>query len=135
MYTFTPRLLYDPHAFLLDQERSSILPVMAAGLCSILFSIPVDADYLNTPSRSVDVTIMATPLSVGHAPSTTSALLEVQSKHNGQLASSLHACRVLMNNSCSPGRSPGGQCGGSEQEEETKEALGPQWPHPQPLTG
>ena len=87
LYTFTPRLLYDPHAFLLDQERSSILPVMAAGLCSILFSIPVDADYLNTPSRSVDVTIMATPLSVGHAPSTTSALLEVQSKHNGQLAS------------------------------------------------
>lgn len=32
-----------------------MLPVMAAGLSSIIFSIPVDATYLNTHSRSVEV--------------------------------------------------------------------------------
>ena len=32
-----------------------MLPVMAGGLRSILFSIPIDASYLNSPARSVDV--------------------------------------------------------------------------------
>ena len=49
------RKLYELDAFLLDQERSSMLPVMAAGLSSIIFSIAIDASYLNTPARSVEV--------------------------------------------------------------------------------
>ena len=49
------RKLYELDAFLLDQERSSMLPVMAAGLSSIIFSIAIDASYLNTPTRSVEV--------------------------------------------------------------------------------
>ena len=32
-----------------------MLPNMAAGLGSIIFSMPIDADYLNTASRAVDV--------------------------------------------------------------------------------
>lgn len=52
------RLLYEPHAFLLDQERASMLPVMAAGLGSILFSLTVDAEYLNTPLRTVEVPVI-----------------------------------------------------------------------------
>lgn len=32
-----------------------MLPNMAAGLGSILFSIPIDVDYLNSPSRSMEV--------------------------------------------------------------------------------
>ena len=51
------RQLYEPHAFLLDQERSSMLPVMAAGLSSIIFSIAVDAAYLSSLSRSVDISV------------------------------------------------------------------------------
>ena len=53
------RSLYEPHAFLLDQERSSMLPVMARGLDSILFSIPVDASYLNSLQRAVEVPVVA----------------------------------------------------------------------------
>ena len=46
-----------------------MLPVMAAGLSSIIFSIPVDADYLNTSSR-VDIPLEATPPPlVSYAPS------------------------------------------------------------------
>lgn len=61
------RKLYEPDAFLLDQERSSMLPVMAAGLSSIIFSISADASYLNTPSRSVEVPAPAPPaFSVPH---------------------------------------------------------------------
>jgi hypothetical protein len=32
-----------------------MLPVMAAGLSSIIFSLIIDADYLNTPLKNVDV--------------------------------------------------------------------------------
>ena len=32
-----------------------MLPIMAAGLTSIIFSIPTDAVYLNNPARSVEV--------------------------------------------------------------------------------
>ena len=53
------RSLYEPHAFLLDQERSSMLPVMARGLDSILFSIPVDASYLNSLQRGMEVPVVA----------------------------------------------------------------------------
>jgi len=48
---------YEPHAFIIDQERSSMLPQMAAGLNSILFAITIDNEALNfwstsTPSPS-----------------------------------------------------------------------------------
>ena len=59
-----------------------MLPVMAAGLGSILFSIPVDADYLNTPARNLDIPLVATPLSLSSVSTTTSALLGIQPKHN-----------------------------------------------------
>ena len=44
-----------------------MLPNMAAGLGSIIFAIPIDEDYLNSTSRSVDVPAPAvTPPIVGH---------------------------------------------------------------------
>jgi hypothetical protein len=44
-----------------------MLPNMAAGLGSIIFAIPIDEDYLNSASRSVDVPAPAvTPPIVGH---------------------------------------------------------------------
>lgn len=39
---------YEDFAFLVDQERSSMLPMMAAGLGSILFAINIDNPDLNT---------------------------------------------------------------------------------------
>ena len=36
-----------------------MLPNMAAGLGSIIFGIPIDADYLNTASRSIEVPVPA----------------------------------------------------------------------------
>lgn len=56
------RKLYEVDAFLLDQERSSMLPIMAAGLSSIIFSMSTDASYLNTPSRSVEVPVSSPSL-------------------------------------------------------------------------
>lgn len=41
-----------------------MLPVMAAGLSSIIFSISVDATYLNNPSRSVEVPSVEVPTQV-----------------------------------------------------------------------
>lgn len=38
-----------------------MLPIMAAGLSSIIFSIATDANYLNTPSRSVEVPVLSPP--------------------------------------------------------------------------
>ncbi|KAJ9595507.1 hypothetical protein L9F63_013272, partial [Diploptera punctata] len=43
-------IFYEDWAFLLDQERSSMLPIMAAGLGSILFAISIDKTELNQPS-------------------------------------------------------------------------------------
>ena len=44
-----------------------MLPNMAAGLGSIIFAIPIDEDYLNSASRSVDIPAPAvTPPIVGH---------------------------------------------------------------------
>jgi len=43
---------YEPHAFIIDQERSSMLPQMAAGLSSILFAITIDNEVLNFWSSS-----------------------------------------------------------------------------------
>jgi hypothetical protein len=77
--------LYEPHSYLLDQERSSMLPIMAAGLCSILFSISLDSDSLNTPVRTLDASLVATPLSSGPA----SKLLDVQPNQNAWLVSAL----------------------------------------------
>lgn len=58
---FMHRKLYEPEAFLLDQEHSSMLPIMAAGLSSIIFSISTDSSYLNNPSRSVEVPAVSFP--------------------------------------------------------------------------
>ena len=57
-----------------------MLPIMAAGLGSILFSIPVDAEYLNAPTRNLDTSLVATPLSTGPA----SKLLDVRPNQNGE---------------------------------------------------
>ncbi|XP_071797309.1 sorting nexin-29-like [Asterias amurensis] len=38
---------YDPWAFILDEERSSMIPTMARGLGSILFAINIDKEELN----------------------------------------------------------------------------------------
>ena len=44
-----------------------MFPNMAAGLSSIIFAIPIDADYLNTASRSVDVPVpVVAPPIVSH---------------------------------------------------------------------
>lgn len=41
------RQFYEPWSFLLDEERSSMLPTMARGLGSILFAINIDNEELN----------------------------------------------------------------------------------------
>ncbi|CAN7940553.1 unnamed protein product, partial [Ixodes hexagonus] len=46
---------YDEDAFLMDQESSSMLPTMSAGLGSILFAINIDNPDLNPPESSVVV--------------------------------------------------------------------------------
>ncbi|PSN44498.1 hypothetical protein C0J52_09063 [Blattella germanica] len=45
-------IFYEDWAFLMDQERSSMLPTMAAGLGSILFAISIDNTDLNQPSST-----------------------------------------------------------------------------------
>ncbi|CAI7990456.1 Sorting nexin-29 [Geodia barretti] len=62
-----------------------MLPIMAAGLCSILFSISLDSDSLNTPVRTQDTSLEATPLPSGPA----SKLLDVQPNQNGHVAESI----------------------------------------------
>lgn len=49
---------YESHAFLLDHERSSILPIVAAGLNSIIFGLTVDEDYLNSPVQEMAVPVV-----------------------------------------------------------------------------
>jgi sorting nexin-29 len=44
-------IFFEDWAFLLDQEKSSMLPTMAAGLGSILFAISIDNADLNLPSN------------------------------------------------------------------------------------
>ncbi|XP_051529654.1 sorting nexin-29-like isoform X2 [Myxocyprinus asiaticus] len=44
---------YEDWAFVLDEERASMLPTMAAGLNSILFAINIDNTDLNGQTRSV----------------------------------------------------------------------------------
>ncbi|KAM9305547.1 sorting nexin-29 [Gastrophryne carolinensis] len=44
---------YEDWSFLLDEERSSMLPTMAAGLNSILFAINIDNKDLNGPIQKV----------------------------------------------------------------------------------
>ncbi|KAK8784195.1 hypothetical protein V5799_009440 [Amblyomma americanum] len=46
---------YEDTAFLMDQEKSSMLPTMSAGLGSILFAINIDNQDLNPPESSVSV--------------------------------------------------------------------------------
>ena len=58
-----------------------MLPVMAAGLCSIIFSIPIDVDYLNTSTR-VDVPLEATPPPVLNHPPT---IINRMADNNGQI--------------------------------------------------
>ncbi|KAG2456039.1 SNX29 protein, partial [Polypterus senegalus] len=45
-------VFYEDWAFIMDEERSSMLPTMAAGLNSILFAINIDNADLNGQSRS-----------------------------------------------------------------------------------
>ncbi|MFT7812160.1 sorting nexin-29, partial [Arapaima gigas] len=45
-------VFYEDWAFLLDEERASMLPTMAAGLNSILFAINIDNTDLNGQTRS-----------------------------------------------------------------------------------
>ncbi|XP_040214465.1 sorting nexin-29 [Rana temporaria] len=44
---------YEDWSFLFDEERSSMLPTMAAGLNSILFAINIDNADLNGPAKTV----------------------------------------------------------------------------------
>lgn len=46
---------YEDSAFLMDQEKSSMLPTMSAGLGAILFAINIDNPDLNPPESSVSV--------------------------------------------------------------------------------
>lgn len=46
---------YEETAFLMDQEKNSMLPTMSAGLGSILFAINIDNQDLNPPESSVSV--------------------------------------------------------------------------------
>lgn len=53
----SPALLaafYEDWSLMQDQERSSMLPTMAAGLGSILFAISIDNAEFNAPSKSPD---------------------------------------------------------------------------------
>ncbi|XP_048758953.2 sorting nexin-29-like [Ostrea edulis] len=57
---------YEPWAFMCDQERSSMMPMMAAGLGSILFAINVDNVDLNAVKRAtssnVNISISSKPV-------------------------------------------------------------------------
>ncbi|KAM3826613.1 sorting nexin-29 isoform 4-T4 [Vipera latastei] len=44
-------VFYEDWSFLMDEERSSMMPTMAAGLNSILFAINIDNKDLNGPSK------------------------------------------------------------------------------------
>lgn len=46
---------YEEWAFLLDQERSAVLPNVAAGLGTILFAIRIDNEELDNTSRGKDI--------------------------------------------------------------------------------
>lgn len=46
-------VFYEDWSFMMDEERSSMLPVMAAGLNSILFAINIDNKDLNGPTKYV----------------------------------------------------------------------------------
>ncbi len=50
----TVRKFYEAWSFLSDQERSSVLPSMAAGLSPILFAIKIDSADLNAASAVAD---------------------------------------------------------------------------------
>lgn len=54
---------YEDWALLLDQEMSSTLPTMAAGLGSILFAISIDNSDLNGGTATTDTESVGTPLS------------------------------------------------------------------------
>lgn len=48
---------YEKEAFLMDQERASMLPMIAAGLSSILFALTVDGEELNIVRQAPALTI------------------------------------------------------------------------------
>ena len=48
-------LFYEDWAFLRDQERSSVLPNVAAGLGTILFAIRIDNEELDDRSASSEI--------------------------------------------------------------------------------
>ena len=51
MYFIFYRHNYESWSFVLDEERSSMLPTMARGLGSILFAINIDNEELNGPKQ------------------------------------------------------------------------------------
>ena len=71
--------LYQPWAFLLDEERASILPSMSAGLSSILFALQIDRPALNgarlptTTTMSKDREIIALPKTPSASPTSSPA--------------------------------------------------------------
>lgn len=70
---------YEDWAFLLDQEKSNILPQAAAGLCSILFAISIDKPELNTGGGGVTHSVPQEP--VIQAPTSVPG---VKKKHGGR---------------------------------------------------
>lgn len=58
---------YESWAFLRDQERSSMMPMMAAGLGSILFAINIDNADLNAV-RKLPTTVITIPGTVSKSP-------------------------------------------------------------------
>lgn len=70
---------YEDWAFLLDQEKSNILPQAAAGLGSILFAISIDKPELNTGGGGVTHSVPPEPV----IPAPTS-VPGVKKKHGGR---------------------------------------------------
>ncbi|KAH7948732.1 hypothetical protein HPB49_001427 [Dermacentor silvarum] len=58
-YNIAHSQFYEDTAFLMDQEKSSMLPTMSAGLGAILFAINIDNPDLNPPESSVVVRVPA----------------------------------------------------------------------------
>ncbi|XP_038067648.1 sorting nexin-29-like [Patiria miniata] len=66
----TPDMLkqyYEPWSFLLDEERSSMIPTMARGLGSILFAINIDKEELNGTKQAPTLTSLIQTPEVVHS--------------------------------------------------------------------
>lgn len=117
---------------MLDQERSSMLPVMAAGLSSIIFSIAVDATYLNTPTRSVQVPSNKAPPEA-RAPITSSSSSKTRppssEDHHSYLSFSTPSNQHMRNNSGTSkhGMSGSGEIGPGESDTISSQSAARTW--------